>query len=76
MLGRTNATMRLVSWGTVPIGALAGGLVGGVIALHSTIWVGALGCLLEFVPVALSSLRPLQAMPEVAEATLDVDAAV
>ncbi len=28
MLGRMNATMRLIVWGTIPIGALIGGLIG------------------------------------------------
>ncbi len=66
LLGRTNATMRLVGWGTIPIGAVAGGLLGSVIGLHSTIWVGALGCVLEFVPVAVSSVRHVRVMPAAA----------
>jgi ABC-type transporter Mla maintaining outer membrane lipid asymmetry permease subunit MlaE len=63
MLGRMNATMRFISWGTVPVGAVVGGFLGGIIGLHNTIWLGALGCLAGFVPVALSSLRQLSAIP-------------
>ena len=29
MMGRMNATMRLIVWGTIPIGALIGGFLGG-----------------------------------------------
>ena len=67
MRGRTNATMRFISWSTIPIGAITGGFLGGAIGLHNTIWVGALGCLTVAVPVGLSSLRHLREMPAVAD---------
>ena len=63
MRGRMNATMRFISWGTIPIGSIAGGLLGGAIGLHNTIWVGALGSVVAFVPVALSPIRHLREMP-------------
>jgi MFS family permease len=70
MRGRMNATMRFISWGTIPVGYTIGGFLGGVIGLHNTIWVGALGAILSFVPVALSPIRHIRAMPESAgEAT-------
>ncbi len=62
--GRMNATMRFISWGTIPIGATLGGLLGGLIGLHNTIWVGALGALFAFVPVVLSPIRHIREMPE------------
>jgi MFS family permease len=65
--GRTNATMRFISWSTIPLGSLLGGVLGGVIGLHATIWVGALGSLLTFVPVALSSVRQIREMPTAAD---------
>jgi MFS family permease len=65
--GRMNATMRLISWGTIPVGYTIGGFLGGVIGLHNTIWVGALGAIVSFVPVALSPIRHIRAMPELAE---------
>jgi predicted MFS family arabinose efflux permease len=70
MRGRMNATMRLISWSTIPLGSLLGGVLGGVIGLHNTIWVGALGSLVSFVPVALSPLRQLRELP----ASVDDDA--
>ena len=63
MRGRMNATMRLISWSTIPLGSLLGGVLGGVIGLHNTIWVGALGSLVSFVPVALSPLRQMRDLP-------------
>jgi MFS family permease len=64
MRGRMNATMRFISWGTIPVGATLGGLLGVAIGLHNTIWLGALGALLAFVPVALSPIRRIRAIPE------------
>jgi MFS family permease len=65
--GRMNATMRFISWGTIPVGATLGGVLGSVIGLHNTIWVGALGALLAFVPVAISPIWQIREMPESAE---------
>ena len=67
MRGRMNATMRFISWGTIPIGAVAGGFLGGVIGLHNTILVGAIGSLVGFVPVVLSPIPQIQDMPESAD---------
>jgi MFS family permease len=64
MRGRMNATMRFVSWGTIPVGYAVGGFLGGVIGLHNTIWVGAIGSVISFVPVALSPIRQIRTMPE------------
>ncbi|MGZ8481244.1 MAG: MFS transporter [Candidatus Limnocylindria bacterium] len=63
MLGRMNATMRFIVWGTIPIGALVGGVLGGVIGLQATIWVGAIGSFLGFLPVLLSPVRSLKEIP-------------
>lgn len=39
--GRMNATVRTLIWGTIPLGALIGGLLGNVIGLVPTIYAGA-----------------------------------
>ena len=39
-------------------------MLGNLIGLHATIWVGAIGGLVAFVPVAVSSVRQIQTMPE------------
>ena len=58
-----NATMRFIVWGTIPLGQIVGGFLASVIGLHNTIWVGAIGGLVAFVPVALSPVRRLIGMP-------------
>jgi MFS family permease len=67
MRGRMNATMRFISWGTIPVGYAVGGFLGGVIGLHNTIWVGAIGSVVSFVPVALSPIWRIRVMPESAD---------
>jgi MFS family permease len=64
MRGRMNATMRFISWSTIPVGTAVGGLLGGVIGLHNTIVLGAIGGIVTFVPVAASPIRRIRAMPE------------
>src|SRR4051794_3733412 len=43
MQGRMNASMRFMVWGTMPFGSLTGGVLGTVIGLQETLWVGAIG---------------------------------
>ena len=64
MLGRMNATMRFIVWGTIPVGALVGGILGEIIGLQGTIWVGAIGSFLGFLPVFFSPVRSLETIPE------------
>jgi MFS family permease len=63
MQGKMNATMRFIVWGTIPLGQIVGGFLASVIGLHNTVWVGAIGGLIAFVPVALSPVRQLVEMP-------------
>ncbi len=67
MLGRMNATMRLIVWGTIPIGAVLGGLLGTVVGLHAALWVSAIGALTAFLPVLFSPVRTLREIPAQAE---------
>jgi hypothetical protein len=47
LLGRLNASYRLLAWGTMPVGALLGGLVGETIGLQAVFLIfGALNLLL------------------------------
>jgi MFS family permease len=64
MQGRMNATMRFIVWGTIPIGTVLGGTLGSLLGLHETIVIGAVGGLVAFLPVTLSSVRHLVTMPE------------
>jgi MFS family permease len=67
MLGRMNATMRLIVWGTIPIGALIGGILGAAFGLVPVLWVSAIGASLSFLPVLFSPVRTLREIPAHAE---------
>ncbi len=62
--GRMNATMRFIVWGTIPVGTITGGFLGGTIGLHETIWVGAVATIFAFVPVFLGPVRTIVTMPQ------------
>jgi MFS family permease len=62
-LGRMNATMRFLVWGTIPIGSLIGAGLSEVIGVRPTIWVGALLSSLCFLPVFFSPVRHLRGIP-------------
>jgi predicted MFS family arabinose efflux permease len=40
LLGRVNSAYRLIAWGTMPLGALLGGLVADAFGLVTLFWVG------------------------------------
>jgi MFS family permease len=63
LLGRMNATMRFLVWGTVPLGSFAGGLLGTYLGVRQAIWLGAIGGMLAFLPVFLSPLRTMRELP-------------
>jgi len=62
--GRMNATMRFVVWGTIPLGGLAGGVLGQFLGLRPAIAIGAAGSLLAFLWVLRSPVRALSRIPE------------
>jgi MFS family permease len=63
LLGRMNATMRFLVWGTLPLGGAIGGVLGTVIGVRATLLVAAIGGSLAFLPVFLSPLRRLRELP-------------
>jgi MFS family permease len=67
MLGRMNATMRLIVWGTIPIGAVIGGTLGATVGLVPALWASAIGGFLGFIPPLLSPVRQLREIPAQAE---------
>lgn len=68
LLGRMNSVVRFMYWGTMPAGAAAGGALATVAGVRTTLIVGAAGSALALVPLALSPLRHLRALPEAADA--------
>ena len=41
LMGRMNAAVRWIVWGTMPLGALIGGALGTAIGVRPTLWIGA-----------------------------------
>jgi MFS family permease len=62
--GRMNAGMRWIVWGTIPLGGITGGAIAQAFDLRLTLWIGSVGALAAILPVALTSVRSIQAMPE------------
>jgi MFS family permease len=62
--GRMNSVMRFIVWGTIPLGGLAGGVLGSTIGLRETMVIGAVGGGLSFLWILLSPQRHLREMPE------------
>jgi len=61
--GRMNASMRFLVWGTIPLGGLAGGLLGTFLGLRTAIGIVILGGSLAFLWVLLSPVRSLEEIP-------------
>jgi MFS family permease len=65
MLGRMNASYRVVSYGGLPLGALIGGILGEVIGQRPTIAIGVVGLCTATLWVAFSPIRSLRSVDEV-----------
>ncbi|HEX3811577.1 MAG TPA: MFS transporter [Mycobacteriales bacterium] len=63
LLGRMNATMRFLVWGTMPLGGLLGGALGATVGVRTAILIGVLGTSTAFLPVYLSPLRTMRRLP-------------
>ena len=63
MLGRMNATMRFIVWGTIPLGSIAGGIIATVVGLQQAILVGAFGAFLAVIPLVVTPVRTIRDMP-------------
>jgi MFS family permease len=63
LLGRLNASRRFIVWGTIPLGALVGGVLATAFGLRAALFVGAIGSCTCFLPILLSPLRTLREMP-------------
>jgi hypothetical protein len=66
MQGRMNATMRFIVWGTMPIGLVAGGVIGSFMPLRTTILIGAAIASSAFLWVLASPVRSLREIPKAA----------
>lgn len=64
LLGRMNASVRFLMWGTLPLGALAGGALGAVLGARWALVVAAGGFLAAALVLLFSPLRRLRDLPE------------
>jgi MFS family permease len=64
LLGRMNAAVRFIVWGTMPLGALAGGVLGSTIGVRQTLFVGAAGQCLAVLWVVFSPLFGRRDFPQ------------
>lgn len=51
LLGRTNASIRFVVWGTMPLAALVAGWMATVIGIVPCMWIGVAGAFLTVAPI-------------------------
>jgi hypothetical protein len=69
LLGRMNASVRFIVWGSQPLGALLGGFLGDAIGLVPALWIGAALHLAASLPVLLSPLIRMRDLPRELDAT-------
>jgi predicted MFS family arabinose efflux permease len=60
LLGRMNATIRFIVWGTIPLGGLLGGALGSWLGNRDALWVCAAGACLAPIWVLASPLRRMR----------------
>jgi MFS family permease len=64
LLGRMNASVRFIVFGTMPLGGLLGGFLGDWFGVTAALWVAAVGGFLSCLPVVLSPLMTMRDLPD------------
>ncbi|MGQ4487586.1 MFS transporter [Streptomyces sp. SAS_281] len=67
LLGRMNASIRFVVWGSMPLAALVAGWLGSTIGVAATLWVGVIGSVATVLPI-LTIDRLMPSPPSATEA--------
>jgi MFS family permease len=75
LLGRMNASRRFVVWGVIPLAGLAGGALGSHLGLRETMWIGAAGASLAFLPLLFSPIRLVKEAADAEELVRGINAA-
>lgn len=63
LLGRMNASVRFLVWGPMPLGGLLGGWLGTHLGVTPTLWIATVGMGIGALPVALSPMWRMRALP-------------
>ena len=63
-MGRMNAAVRWIVWGTMPLGALIGGALGTAVGVRPTLWIGLVGSWAAGLFVYFSPLRRMRDVPQ------------
>ncbi|MQY36811.1 hypothetical protein SRB17_48130 [Streptomyces sp. RB17] len=72
LMGRMNAAVRWVVWGTLPIGGVLGGLLGTLIGVRPALWLAFIGAWAAGWFVFFSPLRHMRDVPRPAPASAPV----
>ncbi|MEV4286561.1 MFS transporter [Nonomuraea bangladeshensis] len=67
LLGRVNGSVRFLVWGTMPVGALLGGLIAAQLGVRQALWILLTGRALAFVPLLFSPLPRMREFDEAGE---------
>lgn len=65
LLGRMNASVRFLVWGSMPVGGLLGGWLGTTLGVLPTLWVAVALTALGTLPVVVSPLWRMRTLPAV-----------
>jgi len=60
LLARVTASIKFLSWGVLPLGALIGGGLGQLVGNRAALWIVCIGLVLTPLPLLLSPLRGLR----------------
>jgi predicted TIM-barrel fold metal-dependent hydrolase/MFS family permease len=63
LLGRMNAAIRWIVWGTLPLGGVLGGVLGTAIGIRPTLWIAVIGTYAAGLWVLFSPLRRMRDVP-------------
>ncbi|MGH2970577.1 MAG: MFS transporter [Gaiellaceae bacterium] len=64
LMARASASRRLVSWATIPVATLLGGILGTYIGLRTTVFIGAAGRSLAGLIILASPVRSIRTLDE------------
>jgi MFS family permease len=64
LMGRMNAAVRWIVWGTMPLGAVIGGALGTAIGIRPTLWIAFVGSWAAGLWVYFSPLRRMRDVPQ------------